>query len=52
MNAPLAHKVRKALESVTLDDKPRSGLIDNDTVGGAAGHRGFGAERLNLGDAP
>ena len=51
MNAPLPEHIRRALETVTLDDKPRSGLHHNDTVDGAAGHSGFGVERLCAGGA-
>jgi hypothetical protein len=59
MNAPLPESIRKALESVTLDDNPRSGLRRRLTSAqrklcrshkyaahGAAGRRGFGVERL------
>ena len=49
MNAPLPESIGKALETVTLDDKPRSGLRRSHkySVAGAAGHAGFGVERLN-----
>jgi hypothetical protein len=55
VNAPLPESVRKALESYTLDDKPRSGLRQShkDTATGEAGgsaagltgRGGFGVER-------
>jgi len=47
MNAPLPEALRKALESVTLDDKLSSNLrrSHKDSMGGAAGHAGFGVER-------
>jgi hypothetical protein len=46
MNAPLPESIRKALETVTLDDKPRSGLRRSHkySVTGVAGHAGFGVE--------
>ena len=46
MNAPLPEHIRKALETVTLDDSPPSGLRrrHNYMAGGAAGRAGFGAE--------
>ena len=51
MNAPLPEHIRKALETVTLDDNPHRGLHHNDTVSGAAGRSGFGAERACEGGA-
>ena len=47
MNAPLPEHIRKALESVSLDDNPRSGLRRSHkyAVGCAAAHRAFGVER-------
>ena len=51
MNAPLPEHIRKALEIVTLDDKYTLGLHHNDTVSGAAGRSGFGAERACEGGA-
>jgi hypothetical protein len=49
MNAPLPESIRKALESVTLDDNPRSGLRRSHKygVGGEAEHTGLGVERLH-----
>lgn len=48
MNAPLPESIRRALETVTLDDNPRSGLrrSHKNAVDGEAGHGGFGVERL------
>ena len=51
MNAPLPEHIRKALETVMLDDNPHRGLHHNDTVSGAAGRSGFGAERACEGGA-
>lgn len=51
MNAPLNDAVRRALENVTLDDKPQPGLHHTYTVDSAAGHRGFGVQRLADGGA-
>ncbi len=52
MNAPLPEHIRKALETVTLDDNPRSGLRRRHTyAGGAAERRGFVGERLREGVA-
>jgi hypothetical protein len=47
MNAPLSESMRKALESVTLDDNPRSGWRRSHKYcrDGAAGPAGFGVER-------
>ena len=47
MNAPLPESIRKALESVTLDDNPQRGLRRSHkrSVDGAAGQAGFGVER-------
>jgi hypothetical protein len=46
MNAPLPESIRKALETVTLDDNPRSGLrrSHNCSLAGAAGQAVFGVE--------
>ena len=46
MNAPLPESIRKALESVTLDDHPRRGWRRSHryTAGCAAARRGFGVE--------
>jgi hypothetical protein len=48
MNAPLPESIRKALESVTLDDSPPRGLRRSHkySVGCAAEHPGFGVERV------
>ncbi len=51
MNAPLPEHIRKALETVALDDSPLGGLQHNDTASGAAGRSGFGAERACKGAA-
>ncbi|HMO44392.1 MAG TPA: hypothetical protein PKB14_00010 [Rubrivivax sp.] len=46
MNAPLPESIRKALESASLDDKPRSGLRRSHkySPGGAAARAGFDVE--------
>ena len=46
MNAPLPESIRKALESASLDDKPRSGLRRSHKYSrrGAAASAGFGVE--------
>jgi hypothetical protein len=46
MNAPLPETIRKALESASLDDKPRSGLRRSHkySPGGAAARTGLGVE--------
>ncbi|HRN76637.1 hypothetical protein [Ottowia sp.] len=45
MNAPLPEHIRKALETVTLDDNPRRGLHRRyKCADGAAGRSGFGVE--------
>ncbi|MDR7378586.1 hypothetical protein J2X19_003280 [Rhodoferax ferrireducens] len=46
MNAPLPEHIRKALETVTLDDKTHSGLRRRHiySAGGVAGRTGFGVE--------
>jgi hypothetical protein len=46
MNAPLPESIRKALETVTLDDNPRSGFRRSHkySVAGAAGQGVFGVE--------
>jgi hypothetical protein len=48
MNAPLPDTIRKALESVTLDDSPRRGLRHSQryAVGCEAAHAGFVVERV------
>ena len=51
MNAPLPDSIRKALETVTLEDNPHRGLRHNYAANGAAGRRGFGVERACEGDA-
>ena len=45
MNAPLPEHIRRALETVTLDDNPRRGLRHNYVAGGNAARSGFGVER-------
>ncbi|MBO9678810.1 MAG: hypothetical protein J7556_11265 [Acidovorax sp.] len=45
MNAPLPEHIRKALETVTLDDNPQRGLHHKDVAGGIAARSVFGAER-------
>ena len=47
MNAPLPDSIRKAMEAVTLDDRPLSGWrrSHRDTAGCAAARRGFGIQR-------
>jgi len=46
MNAPLPESIRKALESASLDDKPRSGLRRSHkySLGGATAQIGLGVE--------
>ena len=44
MNAPLNDAVRKALENVTLDDKPQCGLAHKYTLGCAAAQGGWGIQ--------
>ena len=46
MNAPLPEAIRKALESASLDDKPRSGLRRSHKygAGGASARAGLGVE--------
>ena len=51
MNAPLPEHIRKALETVTLDDNPQRGLRHTYAASGAAGRSGFGAERACEGGA-
>jgi hypothetical protein len=48
MNAPLPEAIRKALESVSLDDHPRRGWRRSHkcTADGAAVGGGFGVERV------
>ncbi|WP_219215156.1 hypothetical protein [Variovorax boronicumulans] len=47
MNAPLPEHIRKALETVTLDDNPQSGLRQRHkyAANGAAGRAVFGVEQ-------
>jgi hypothetical protein len=53
MNAPLPESIRKALESVSLDDHARSGWRRSHrcTVGCAAAHGGLGVERACVEEA-
>ena len=51
MNAPLPEHVRRALETVTLDDNPHRGLRHKDTAGGTAARRGLGGEPCAQGGA-
>ncbi|CAN7666783.1 hypothetical protein [Variovorax paradoxus] len=53
MNAPLPEHIRRALETVTLDDNPQRGLRRRHKydAGGVAGRTGFGVERACEGDA-
>ena len=44
MNASLPESIRKALETVSLDDNPQGGLLHKYAVGGFAAHSGFGVE--------
>lgn len=45
MNAPLPEHIRKALETVTLDENPQSGFRPKHKyAGGAAGCAVFGVE--------
>jgi hypothetical protein len=47
MNAPLPEHIRKALETVTLDENPRSGFRQRHKYpDGAAGSAVFGFELL------
>ena len=50
MNAPLPEAVRKALESVTLDDPPHGGWRRSHmgAAVGAAGGGGLGVERAGV----
>lgn len=52
MNAPLPESIRKALESVTLEDHPHRGWrrSHQDTADGAAGGGGLGVERARAGE--
>ncbi len=50
MNAPLPEHVRRALETVSLDDNPPRGVQYNYTAGGAAARGGFGVEPFAQGD--
>ena len=45
MNAQLPEHIRKALETVSLNDNPRCGLRHNYAAGGEAARRVFGVER-------
>jgi hypothetical protein len=53
MNAPLPEHIRRALDTVTLDDKPRSGLRRRHKywTDGAAVRSGFGVEHAHQGGA-
>jgi hypothetical protein len=48
MNAPLPEHIRRALETVTLDDNPQRGLRRRHKYGadGVAGRTGFGGEHV------
>ncbi|WP_160319343.1 hypothetical protein [Paracidovorax avenae] len=46
MNAPLPEHIRRALETVTLEDNPQRGLQHNGAAGGNAARCGFGVERV------
>ncbi|MBK6866772.1 MAG: hypothetical protein IPG98_02150 [Burkholderiales bacterium] len=51
MNAPLPEHIRKALETVTLDDNPHRGLHRRyKYAGGAAERTGLGVERVGKGE--
>lgn len=51
MNAPLPEHIRKALETVTLDDNSHRGLHRRyKYAGGAAERSGFGVERVCEGE--
>jgi len=45
MNAPLPESIRKALETVSLDDNPQRGLQHKYVAGGNAARGGFGVGR-------
>lgn len=49
MNAPLPESIRKAMESASLDDKPRSGFRRSHKYAAhrAAGRAIFGVERID-----
>ncbi len=53
MNAPLPEHIRKALETVTLDDNPLGGLSrrHKEAAVGNAEHSGFGVEHACEGGA-
>jgi hypothetical protein len=53
MNAPLPESIRKALETVTLDDNPRSGMrrSHRDAAGCAAARGVVGVERRRSAEA-
>ena len=44
MNAPLPEHIRRAIETVTLDDNPQRGLLHKYMAGGDAARCGFGVE--------
>ncbi|WP_431510768.1 hypothetical protein [Variovorax sp. DAIF25] len=48
MNAPLPEHIRRALETVTLDDNPQRGLRRRHKYGadGVGGRTGFGGEHV------
>jgi hypothetical protein len=45
VNAPLPEHIRRAIETVSLDDNPHRGLRHKYAANGAAGRGGFGVER-------
>ncbi|GAB2808588.1 hypothetical protein GCM10027276_06600 [Comamonas piscis] len=49
MNASLPESVRKALETVTLDDNLQRGLQHKNAAGGAAARSVFGDELIGQG---
>lgn len=53
MNAPLPEHIRKALETVTLDDNPHGGLRRRHKYAaiGKAERSGFGVEHVGEGGA-
>ncbi|GKS82952.1 hypothetical protein AVMA1855_02390 [Acidovorax sp. SUPP1855] len=51
MNAPLPEPIRRAIETVTLEDNPQRGLRHKYVGGGAAARCGFGFERAGEGGA-
>ncbi|WCM88654.1 hypothetical protein [Acidovorax sp. NCPPB 3576] len=50
MNAPLPEPIRRAIETVTLDDNPHCWLRHRGATGGAAERCVFGVERAGKGD--